>query len=307
MPDLEVIIRRANAGNVTADRTGLHAEEARRRTEEDPKGALAWAANLPKEERDSAVELVVSEWTEIDAAAAFDGALFLDEKDADLRHKAIATVLTQWAGWDPASAWKSAQTLPSASKERALIEMQIAIQWAGADTASAAQALAKGAALTGFYAELAPAIRTVAQELASQNVSEAKAWAVGLPEGPAQSGAVSSIVSHLNLTDPAAAAEWLNELRPGAARDAGVLMLLASGTDIPPADGMRWAETIGQASIRTTLASQMTLRWLATQPEQAKAWLRDSALLTDGQKQTLLDLSQKLPPVSGTPAQAQAR
>jgi hypothetical protein len=239
--------------------------------------------------------------------AAFDAALFIDAKLGTLRNKALATVLMEWAGWDPDAAWKTTQKLPSDSKERALIEMQIAMKWAADDADAAAKALAQGAALTGFYTELAPAFGTVAHELAMRDVTKATTWAMALPQGAAQSGAVSSIVAQWVTKDAASAAVWVEQLPPGPTRDAGVMTLIGSGLEVDPAKGIRWAETLGRPEVRTTMVSQFALRWLGTQPGQAKAWLEESTALTSEQKKELLDISAKLPPLPGAPSQAQAR
>jgi hypothetical protein len=83
--------------------------------------------------------------------------------------------------------------------------------------------------------------------------------------------------------------------------------LIGSGLEVDPAKGIRWAETLGRPEVRTTMVSQFALRWLGTQPGQAKAWLEESTALTSEQKKELLDISAKLPPLPGAPSQAQAR
>jgi hypothetical protein len=305
MPDVDEIIRQATGGGAASGRRmNAMADEARRRAAEDPKAALAWAAGLPVDQQVHAVVMVVSLWAATDPVAAFDAALFLDEKNAVLRSRALTTVLTQWAAKDPAAAWKATQTLPSASKDRALIEMQIAMRWAGTDPSAAAKALQDGAALTGFYSELAPAFGTIAHELAMKDIAAAKTWSAALPDGPARSGAVSSVVVTLAQKDPSAAAEWLNQIGAGRARDAGVMALVSSGAPIAPADGMRWAETVAQPALRRALVSQFAMRWLGTQPDEAKAWLQGSTILTEKEKQEILDVSAKLPPIPGVQAGA---
>jgi hypothetical protein len=308
MPDVEAIIRQSIAtGAERGRRTSAATAEAQRRFSEDPKAALAWATGLPEEERTGAVEVVVSLWAALDPAAAFEAALFLDEKNAALRTKALTTVLTQWARKDAAAAWKSVQTLPSDSKDRAFIEMQIAMEWAGKDPVAASRALQQGADLTGFHAELAPAFGTVANELARKDLAAAKTWAAGLPQGPAQSSAVSAVIATLAQQDVRAAAASMDELGPGPARDAGVMVLVSSGVPVEPAVGMRWAETVAKPALRETLVSQFALRWLAAEPAQAKAWMADTAVLTEKQKQELLALSEKLPPIPDVSTKAQAR
>ncbi|MEQ1853803.1 MAG: hypothetical protein ABMA01_19685 [Chthoniobacteraceae bacterium] len=81
------------------------------------------------------------------------------------------------------------------------------------------------------------------------------------------------------------------------------MTLIGSGLEIDPAKGIRWAEALGRPEVRATMVSQFALRWLGTQPGQAKAWLEESTALTSEQKKELLDISGKLPLLPGAPAE----
>lgn len=307
-PDLEEMLRQADtiaaatARAESATRMDDTLAEARRRAEEDPKAAMAWALQQGDMVR-SALSTVLDVWARTDPAAAFEALRWMkDERDPNLHLYGLSLLVEHWTAADPAAAWKGVGTLPL-SPGAALLKSQVARLWAAQDPAAAAaqlKALTSGGRSRDDQALLQPIFAAVAGQLAAQNGPKAAEWALGFAEGsPERTSAVAGVVSGWYAKDAKAVSDWLNRMEDGAVHDAGAAALVELCVQSAPEVALEWAQAMSDEARRSVLTLQVAARWLAADPEKAEAWLGKTTVLSPEQRETILANDKLFRNVSG--------
>ena len=87
------------------------------------------------------------------------------------------------------------------------------------------------------------------------------------------SNGLAQVLTTQLATDPAAAAQWISKLPPGASQieAAGTLATVWASSDIEAA--VAWSSTISDPSLKGTIVSHLGTTWGAIEPDQAIAWL----------------------------------
>jgi hypothetical protein len=126
----------------------------------------------------------------------------------------------------------------------------------------------------------------MAAQVAANDPKGASEWALTLPE-EALRDALRASVSIWAQSDPVAAAQWLEGLGGGGARDAAVGSFSSTIAETDPEVAIAWAVTITDGAGRTRATRQAMNEWLKRDATAARTWIQNSAL-GDAEKARLL-------------------
>ena len=94
----------------------------------------------------------------------------------------------------------------------------------------------------------------------------------------AQTHSVTDIVRRWSDQDPGAAANWINTMPTGAARDAAAAALASSVASSDPTAAVGWAQSIGDEGTRTSALQRVSQRVLWRDPTNGAATLQSAGV-----------------------------
>ena len=210
-------------------------------------------------------------WAGVDAAAALE---FVEaETDPDLRRAAAWGIVDRAGeiGWADTMEW--AQGLEGPGRTEALSGL-LASAHLDVEAASrvATEWLNSDGAELDFKKRGAPlsAISSVARSLVGISGEAAAEWVEGLNEGPARDEAVGAVSRHWARYDPVAMSEWLVTQPKGEGWDAAVDHLV-SNLDDDPASAFSWALSVGDSKAQETMLEEVVSNWAWRDTEVARA------------------------------------
>lgn len=248
----------------------------------NPQAALAYAqAHFPAGQMQSeSIRLAIEAWAATDPRAAF--VWMEDNLSGPQKEQAMGTFAQSWARTAPekAAAWFTETGSTSQTLLTGLVT-----GWAANDPAAA---IAWSSQLAN-PANQTVGLTTAIGELARQDPSKAAAAAAPyLMESPAANPpagtspepttrAVPDLATVLadiwGANDPAAAAEWVAQLPPGASQieAATTLATVWAASDIHAA--VQWSEGFTDPSLHSAIVEHLATTWGAIEPDKALAWL----------------------------------
>jgi len=233
----------------------------------DPAGALALADRHESEIPDHSLRKVMERLAEKDPRQAV--ALAVRRVESGKGPDALRQVLSTWSDRDrnAAEAWAGSYTGAGQWSARSwLVEK---------DAESDAQAaLAKFQELQKSGAEakeIANTANTIAANLARQNLTAARDWAVNLPPGPIREQVVPPMLSRWVEQDSGAASAWISTLPAGKERDESSETLANAIQRSDPASAFEWARNIQNESRRNSVLENVYSTWREQDAEAAKA------------------------------------
>ncbi|MEI6492939.1 MAG: hypothetical protein WCO94_10355 [Verrucomicrobiota bacterium] len=168
---------------------------------EDPQAAARALPNLTSEERKSVVQSVASGWGRISPNDALKWSSTL--ADPGERTNAIRSIVSQWAGSDPAAAAKYVAAMPES--ERAAPMENVVSNWASRDSESAAAWLDRqpaGPSKDG-------ALRALSRKIAQEDPEAALTWVAGISDEKQRLQQTESIARDWIRQDPTTARSWI--------------------------------------------------------------------------------------------------
>jgi hypothetical protein len=227
---------------LTGSNTALFSSAAKALAQVDLLSTLAWLDRLPPgSARDDLYKQSIATGTqrnpEVDGPKAIASA-------GSYRAAAIEGVAHSWGQKDPEAAVEFAGTLPLSEQGRFVSNAIVGSLTARA--ASETAAIVAAVQHTGGLAadaSFASAVGGVANRFAIEDRGAAIAWASGLGNA-LRASAYSGIVKSWVATDANGAAQWLSQLQPGAARDAGVLVLIDELATTDPQMAEQWRASL---------------------------------------------------------------
>jgi hypothetical protein len=245
----------------------------------DPAGALAWAFTLGPGQGRVVAGLVLREWSASDPAASLAAVRALGASDPRLRGYCERLIFGRWAASDAPAAWEAAGTIANPG-DRIAVEEAVLNHWSETDPVATAAVLDSMAASPGQLEGLGGVIEDTAGQLALTDTGAAANWVESLPEGSARNSAVAGLVGGWLMRDFDGAAAWLGGLEAGAARDAGIDRLVQLTRNRDPQTALDWAAATEDARQRSRLGKMVALSWMSRDPEGARAAIERSPSFT---------------------------
>ncbi|MEZ0311953.1 MAG: hypothetical protein ACAI38_09265 [Myxococcota bacterium] len=280
--------------NANAESRVIYATWARN----DLDGALKAAMTMPEgKNRNQAVESIMTEWVEKDAAAALDWAVKHNAErgmgdvlqtafssvaverpdlaagyiakldDGKDRDGIIGTLAIRWAGQDREAAKRWALGLDDNDRTLALEGLVGGLQY---DDPASALDLAKSiddpkhrgrnmASVISAWADREP-------ELAWKSAQD-------LPPGREKDEVIASVIGSLGRTNPMAAADALTELEDAPALRRAAGEIARSWADVDPQAAVRWVERLPEGEAKQQASSMIAATWAENDPVAAAAWV----------------------------------
>jgi hypothetical protein len=231
---------------------------------ENPTLAVARLAAVPPGPgRENALRALASVWLRADAPAALAWARNLPGDD---RAPAMESALFELARRDPLQVIELApQSLSGPALERTLFHA-LQLMTAADPVAAAGLVRLLPAGETQTRAAL-----DVARGLAVKDPAAALAFVGQLPVGPAQTLALNNALTSWAATAPAAAAQYVAGLPAGTAQDAAAAHLAAL-LAIDPVNALAWANSLGAASARDAALIRIASTWAQADAPAASRW-----------------------------------
>jgi RNA polymerase sigma factor (sigma-70 family) len=261
------------------------------------------------------VGTMAKSWAERDLGAALAWATNLPEGRP--RSGALGPVLRRWARKDPAAAAEFALQLPSPSGPLDPLP-DVLGTWAGEDSQAAldwAVALPEGsrrdAAVRSVLGSLDPsqaapyisqmppsqlqsqAASDVAYRWAIADAEGAAQWVQDLPEGSARQTAAKSLLRGWCLDSETSAPDtWIEGLPAGPTQSAAARAFVLYAGEAEPALAAHWVSAFSNEQERDAQIERIGRAWLQSDPAPARTWLQGTPLPAE-EKQKLLGQSDK--------------
>ncbi len=257
--------------------------------EQNVQAALAWVRSLPDANDPAGARLdvltnVMGKWAGVDPAAAADYARGM--KDDAAFGKVIQTVAAHWQSADPEAAFAWAESLPADAGGRDAMRSVIT-QYSIRDPIAA---WSYAQQITGDLNLRDAASIQVLGKWAEQNPTQA---ASALADANIRSGripvATESVAKIWVQQDPVAAAQWINTLAPGAARDGAACQLIALEGKNDLSSAFHWAASLAAAVTRQNQLPKVVTQWAQKDPAAATAAVQ-SVNLAGGERTALLNI-----------------
>lgn len=126
----------------------------------------------------------------------------------------------------------------------------------------------------------------MAQQWSMSDPKAAGEWAITLPQGERQR-ALETAVTGWARNDPNAAAQWIGTLS-GPQRDEALGAYSQGAAIKDPAGALNWAASIADPALRDRSTERVVRVWMRSNPNEASAWVQQSAF-SDDQKKRLLE------------------
>lgn len=245
---------------------------------QDPAGALAWVNTLTTE-KSQALSSVVGEVAKTDPKKAAEMLAGMSGGDLGAAYSRVAEQYGA-SNFDEAQSW--IRTLPADQQADALASAIGGLS--NKDPEAAARQLAQmqdGEAknrvfdeVIGDWARVNPT--AAAQMLKNQNDPEV------------QRDAMRQLMPTWVGQNPAAALEYAYSYEAGPVQDSALQSYVWSNQSGSPAELVKVAESIGDEGDRSRTIGIAASRWMREEPEQAKSYVEQSALLSDEAKERIL-------------------
>jgi hypothetical protein len=223
--------------------------------------------------------LFLEAWGKIDGAAAMAA---VQELGGDPRRRGFASIsaMTGWASADPAAAKAYLAGLENSFEKNMLIQGLVS-GLAKNDPATATEYVLQAAAEQEAAAEgddrfrrfsMDRQMESIANVLLKQGISDATAWADGLPAGDLKSSAFDQVAETYVRNDPEAAAEWIkshagNDYAERALREVAEELVRKD-----PASAISFVEDLPLAAQSGAMSETME-RWAREDPVAAGEYL----------------------------------
>ncbi|NBC23590.1 MAG: hypothetical protein GVY21_08965 [Gammaproteobacteria bacterium] len=218
----------------------------------DPLAALNAVQSLPEAgTRRNLVQQVVQVWSERDPRAAMDWAMA--QPPSGQRGHYLGVALRALSRSDPRSAFDLALALPAGDRDDAV--GNVLGEWASADPAAAAAALARVSGETVNYS----ALSQVAMHYVGRDPDAATGWLATLDERRAAM-ATSMMFSVLGRQRPQEAARLVDDL-PGALRRQASQSLVQTWAAQDPVTAARWVDDMVDPALRAEAGRALTRQW----------------------------------------------
>jgi len=239
----------------------------------DQTGGVEWIRKLPDAvERSAGLTAIAYELASTQPGAAINLARELPANSA--RDELLAHAVNQWAGSDPQGAVQWASQVPEAGTRERLLAA-IATTWAASDPIAGATLAVKSLSPGRRQAD---AVVGIVQQWVQREPEAAAAWVVQFPEGMARDAALENVVKLWVDRDPDAAGNWLKTLADGAHRDLAIGAYVIQVAPSLPASAAKFAESIGDESMRHRQMQDMAEDWLTRDSEAARTWITQADL-----------------------------
>ncbi len=273
-------------------------EVARLRVARDPAAAMVWALAEDTPAVEFAVRLAVADaWVARDATGALRG--ITAQPPSPGRNEMVGFAAAAWGRRDAPAALAWARSL-AADEERTRVVTSMGFAWAQTEPERAVEILA-----------LLPAARdrwlivgAIAQTWVARAPDAAWAWARQLPAGPAREAALAGIETGLGgaraSRDASASVVGgrgrgttgggggtVSPLPPGLEREDALRREFDDVLRDSPAQAADWLANHPAPDRRDEMVDEVARRWLALNPEAARAWMERTILQPDRREQLL--------------------
>ena len=241
-----------------------------------PREAVAWALALPDDVRSQALAAVSSGWARINPREAL---LYLDEHlprqsehlpgEGASRSDPRIAAFQEWVRADDTAARSWADALPRGdlrNAAQAALLLNLAHQAGRSD-----EVLRRANTLAPE--EFKTVALEITQALAHHDARATVDWALQLARKTEAFETVEISVEHWFVSDPHAAAAWVEALPPGSARDAGAAACARIAISLDAMSASEWVEQIGDRQRRETAAQQVATEWKKRDAAAADGWL----------------------------------
>ena len=229
----------------------------------DPLTALEYVGKFPNSRAGSAT--ILSTWAGKDPASAEKWAL--DHHEGDGPNPYMAAVIRGIAGNNVMEASRLAQTMPqSGERAEAVNAITRALFLQGGDAAMAFPASIKDDMLRGGF------VAAIADRLIKKDPDKAAAWIASKKQGDDQNRASHNVAEALAKEDTTKAAAWVSTLKPEAQVEAarGVIPIMSSA-DI--AGTAKWVSSLAGTPNYDNAVEEFVWSCNTRAPEQSAAWI----------------------------------
>jgi hypothetical protein len=253
---------------------------ARRMASLAPDEAWDWVLALPRGSAQAkGAQTVAAEMAEFDPEGALSGALRLPE--GEVREGVMKSVLETWAAFAPEEAFAKLETLPE--EERAAYRGPILQQLATQDVE---QALAFARGLPGGD-DRDSAHTAILEKWREMDGQSAARWSLENLEPEALEKSIGQTVRYWTMHDEAKAEAFVPTLPEGPLRDEGYSGLGWATIWDQPEKGMSYAASISEPEKRERLIGKFFTRWKNRDRHAAVEWLRESQMSPENKEELL--------------------
>ena len=239
-------------------------------TEKDPEAAWNYALRLPPSTERYAYwdprTRVIDLWSKKNPQNAIEAALTID--DQEIRNRAVASAIDNWASADFAAALAYVSNINDAGlRGSALLELS---RNRGADPATMFEVLLEQSPAGNNFGN---ALSGLMSRWAKINPREAAAAILQLPAGDAMGDASRSLAEQWAgaTSDKTEVLAWAQQLPPGNARDQALKAVFRTWS-ARDAGGAQAAWSTLAEQDREQMLSALTQGWSRTQPAEATRW-----------------------------------
>jgi hypothetical protein len=246
---------------------------------QDPTAALAWANSLTTD-KDQAMNAVVGEVAKTDPKKATEMLAAMQGNDKGDAYRAVAAQYGA-SNFLEAQAW--IRTLPAEEQAGALASAIGGLS--NNDPESAAKQLDQMEAGDAKNR----VISDVVEDWARVNPQAAADFLKKQDSENAQRDAMRELMPTWVGSNASAALAYANSYPPGSVRDAALQSYVWSNNSNSPSDLVKVAETITDEGDRDRSVGIAAARWMREDAPAAKAYVQQSATLSDGAKQRIIE------------------
>lgn len=243
----------------------------------DPTAALNWANSLTAD-KSQALSAVVGEVAKTDPKKA---AGMLAGLSGDDLGRAYSTIASQYgaSNFTEAQAW--IKSLPADDQARALAAA------IGGLSNTDPEAASRQIASIAEGDERDRAVSDIVEDWARVNPQAAADFLKTQDSERAQRDGLRQLMPAWVSQNPTAALSYAKSLPEGSARDSALGSYVWSNSKASPADLMKVAETISDEGDRNRTIGMTAMRWMREDETAAKAYIEQSTVLSDEEKQRL--------------------
>lgn len=266
-----------------------------------PAAATAALKMKPGRARSEAVSLIAETWAQSDVNAALKWAKA--SPDGSLKQAALRSIYFVWVHSEPIAASSVVQNLTAGEMRNALLmnvaanwavtDPQAAIRWAKALPVEADQDLATVIAVESwadsdplaagqFAAKLMPqslkqrAVLATVERWAMQDPQQAFEWISKTADRSFYEPGIARVLTVCAPVRPEAASKWVEQLPVGPIRDGAIGTYVESASAWHPEAAARLAFKTSDPTQRQQRVEPCFRSWLASDPESAKRWIKET-------------------------------
>jgi hypothetical protein len=247
----------------------------------DLASSIAWARELPEEERGGIFLKIAYQAVESDPRKALELARELAPTES--RDGLVTYISSIWAAKSPqdAAAWAS-QIQDRTFRERVLVA--IATTW-GENDPVLASSLAISSLTPGR--EQNDAVVGIVQRWTQKDPGRAAAWVEKFPESELRNTALNEVVRLWTDNDLIKSGEWVKALPAGPARYLAIETYVGKAAKLDPGSTASWVLQIQDKALRERQMERVGEAWLSANPAEARQWIQESELPADVKERLL--------------------